>query len=334
MEHYLFDSALNHTNASYYHVGITACQPDGDVDACTRAAMTGSLAILTFCACIYKLWFLRSSKDPSKSSFIVIFCLGLLQTGLLSYKWIYYGTIAIHFVALYLQVLQALLLCFWYSKLALKVHNKRGFITRVMNPFLVLMVVYFSSCLAWAIASKKSNKIECQEVAWVLFSASELVLAVIFVIAGIKLTKAMDRFPTAKGAITTWKKVTLWSLIGAFSLTGLMAFAVDITFYVRSEYENCDQIFGSDDSVGYAVYMYGTRLTQLLPLWVMLFRLQAKSQHHTHLRDDGAYPDIPQISVFKSQTSAQSLESWDDNLIDGFEVETPLMPPSADYRTN
>jgi len=313
----------NNGTKTFYHSGLSACDKGGDQGACIRASITGLLAALTFLCCLNKLWLLRKSQDPSQSSFMVIFFFGAIQTTLLSIKWLYYGTIVIHFIAIYTQVLQALLLCFWYCKLALKVHDQRNLITRVMNPFLVAMVIYFTSVLAWAITSKKDNGIECREPAWVLFSASEVVLVALFILAGVYLTRAMNKFPTAKGAITTWKKVTLWSLITAFTLMALMDFGIDMAFYISTGV--CDDVFGP---VGYSIYTYFNRFAHVLPLWVMLSRLEAKSQHKTDMLSDDGYPDIPQVSVFKTQRSVQSLESWDDVQINPYgQEDAPLLTP-------
>ena len=68
-----------------------------------------------------------------------------------------------------------------------------------------------------------------------MFSASQLILAVVFVCAGVVLTRAMGRFPTSEGGANemAWKKMSLWLLIGSYMVTALLGFSFDIAFYTR-----------------------------------------------------------------------------------------------------
>ena len=91
---------------------------------------------------------------------------------------------------------------------------------------------------------------------------------------------------------------------------------------------NCDEVFGSDSSTGYTLFKVSDRLCQLLPLWVMLGVLKCKIKVNvvTDISEQGLSDgNQPQVSVFKAQTSAQSLESWG---------ELGLADPADDFAIN
>lgn len=324
---------------SAYHSGMEACGAGGlSMDlACFRSTFTGLAALFTFFGCILKLvWLVKaeSDDDPRTRSFKIIFSLAVAETAMLSYKWLYWGPVEIHFVVLYLQVIQFLVLCLFYAKLAFKVHQATGHrIKQVTWPVTAAIILYFSIVLIVAIFNKKSNAIECKDGVWMMFSASQLILAIVFVCAGVVLTRAMGRFPTSEGGATemAWKKISLWLLIGSYMTTAVMGFSFDIAFYTLTDDKTtkCDEVFGSDSSTGYTLFKLGDRLCQLLPLWVMLGVLKCKIKVNvvTDISEHQGLPDgnQPQVSVFKPQTSAQSLESWG---------ELALADPTDDFAVN
>ena len=68
-----------------------------------------------------------------------------------------------------------------------------------------------------------------------MFSASQVILAIVFVCAGVVLTRAMGRFPTSEGGAMemVWKKINLWLLIGSYMITAVMGFSFDVAHYTR-----------------------------------------------------------------------------------------------------
>ena len=68
-----------------------------------------------------------------------------------------------------------------------------------------------------------------------MFSASQVILAIVFVCAGVVLTRAMGRFPTSEGGAMemVWKKINLWLLIGSYMITAVMGFSFDVAYYTR-----------------------------------------------------------------------------------------------------
>ena len=88
--------------------------------------------------------------------------MAVVETAMLSYKWIYWGPVEIHFIVLYLQMVQFLVLCLFYSKLVFKVYKMTHLIKRVTWPTTSVILFYFTVVLGVAIFQKKDNAHECK----------------------------------------------------------------------------------------------------------------------------------------------------------------------------
>eukprot|EP00041_Stephanoeca_diplocostata_P041774 m.8830 g.8830 ORF g.8830 m.8830 type:complete len:338 (+) comp6761_c0_seq1:178-1191(+) len=302
----------NSSTHELYHEGLQACQDHASVP-CARAIVSGILAIVTCIACIMKLAHLHKAKDL-EPYFILIFILALGETALLGYKWIIWGNILMHFVALYLHVIQFLVLCVYYCRQVLKVRKQRHLINWICYPVASVVFVYFTVAMVLAVRYQHSDAVECRSVAWMCFSAAEMALAAMFILAGLFLTRSLHKFPTARSSQASWKMKTLWSLIGAYTFSAILDFSFDLVYYIRADAKtSCDAVYGEPESAAYTAYKLTVRLSLLVPLWVMLSVLRVGSKRaFIHVQT------LQSTSTFATNASVTSLgsnEMWDDDAV-------------------
>lgn len=272
----------------HYYSGMEACGHESDKAgyACIRASITGLGALITFLFCcvrlvtLVRMWHSESTDDRKRVfSYMFIFVAAFIMTGMMSYKWIYWAEVEIHFAFLYLQVIIYLVLCIFYSRLALQSIGKEVFVVRVVWPAAVVILLAFTVVLVVAIDNKQDNAVECKDWSWLLFSSSTVVLSIIFFVAGIILTRAMAKFPTFDKNLIWKEKFNLWMLIIAYTITSLTGFCFDLVYYAKTKRDSnahCDLVFGNAVSLGYTIYKIFDRIALLLPTWVMLGVLRLK----------------------------------------------------------
>jgi len=329
--------ALFSTNETHYqyHIGSLACtagENHADVP-CFRAVFSGTLALTTLGACCVKLvWAYRVKAARVQYYFVLCFALAIIELGILAYKWLVGGRIVEHFFAIYLHVIQFLLLTVYYCERVLTVNKRVHLISRLCYPVATLVFAYFTTVLGLALTHLHSDRAECESLVWILFSGSMVGLAALFVVLGVLLTRAMNKFPTSDPSLVWWRRVHLWSLIAAYSLSSVIDLSFDLAFQycscslaallallcepfptltphsptpkVAEDSGNCDTVYGGPSSFGYTMYVLTERLSLLGPLWVMLAVLKCGSIHTSRLNDS-------QVSAFRQSGSTGTMDSLD-----------------------
>lgn len=281
---------------NHYHSGLAVCSKhlSGLEIVCARAATSFALALLTFFACVIKLfWFSRAHQ--TNTTYLVVAAMAALESLLLVLKWGKFSKeLWMHFAAIFLHVCQFTLVCLFYIGLALKLLRKPKLIKRVCYPIAGMVFLYFATVLILSVTEKDHtnstsgrNAGECRKPHWIRFSASEIALAVILISASAYLTLQLKKAKTDT-SITSWKTVTLWSLVSAYTLEAVVAFTFDAIF--RSTDGNCDTVFGAWNSTGYNMYQMTERVSMLLPIWVLLVCWKAgPARVHMAVDEDRAY---------------------------------------------
>ncbi len=116
----------------YYHRGVDVCQEPSSEHACAVATTTSVLAMLTVVGCAVKIHRVLTARVLDRLM-LGIFCLALLECIFFSLKWVYVTTPVLHFLGIYLQVNQFLLVCVFYGGLMLRVLHKPALIKRFVR---------------------------------------------------------------------------------------------------------------------------------------------------------------------------------------------------------
>lgn len=280
-----------HSNQDHFHNGLKACGKGHQYSVpCARAVSSFTLALVTFIWCIVK--FIRYTQaHQTNTTYLVVAGLAGLESLLLTLKWARYSkALWLHFAAIFLHVMQFGIVCLFYMGLALKLLRKRHLINRALYPMAGLVFAYFATVLVLSVAERDTtnstaarNAGECRKPHWIRFSASQVALATILIVASAYLTVKLKRAKTDT-TITAWKTMTLWSLVGAYTSAAVVAFVFDVIFFTSTG--DCDTIFGSWNSTGYTAYQMTERLSMLFPIWVLLLVWKAGPKRVLIATDD------------------------------------------------
>eukprot|EP00054_Salpingoeca_dolichothecata_P007902 m.45227 g.45227 ORF g.45227 m.45227 type:complete len:319 (-) comp17372_c1_seq2:105-1061(-) len=281
-------------NGTLYHVGIDVCWSSaaGKTTPCVREVITTALAILTLFFVATKLFQLHTASIPERFK-LIIFYLALFESIILAIHWGGDLKIQLHFVALFVSVVQFLSVSLFYGTLVFKGMRKTIFVYKYLYPAGLFATAYFIFILAYALSSIARDAHECKEPHWLLFSTSIFVLAQLFLAAGVVLTRKMAEIPTA-ARILKDKKRSLWSLIVVFEVSAIVQFVFDLVFLTVDHPGGCDHIFGSDTSASYTIAELCRRVVAFLcPIWVMILCLRPPYKLRPQAEPDQA-SDIPQ----------------------------------------
>eukprot|EP00045_Choanoeca_perplexa_P008409 m.77746 g.77746 ORF g.77746 m.77746 type:complete len:350 (-) comp14483_c0_seq4:1641-2690(-) len=274
-------ASVGDSDVDYYHVGVTSCSGETDKRAaCARAVTLSLLSLITLILCLYKVYRIHQGYKIEKYH-LAVFYLASLECLVLFLHWVYFQEVELHFVALYLHVNQFLLICSFYSGLAVKVIRKPQLWYRGIIPAGALLFLYFSGVLLYSLVSIADNSTECRNPAWLLFSSSKLVLAQVFLWAAHYLIRTINASQTDAG-YKALKKRPVWGLVIAFEVASIAGFTTDILFELVRPQEGCDRLLGDSTTGSYTVAVIILRsLTHLLPVWVMLHFLKPANTYQT-----------------------------------------------------
>lgn len=240
---------------------------------CIRNVITTAALFVTVLLCISKLFIIfKERKKGIERAFSIIFVLALLEALVFTVQWGYYRQAQLHFVGLFLAMIMFLVICVFYINLILKGEYRRDLITRRIYPLCIISIAYFITVLIYALADLESTDHECIQPPWIIFSASEFVLAQVFLAVGILLTRKLNVLTIVEANVKRKKRVSLWCLIIAFEGSACLHFAEDLVYKYASG--QCDEKFGDVQSLGYTAYFFVDRLVgAMIPIWVVLYHL-------------------------------------------------------------
>ncbi|EDQ87191.1 uncharacterized protein MONBRDRAFT_27661 [Monosiga brevicollis MX1] len=232
---------------------------------------------------------------------LAVFMLAWLESLLLFLHWFYLRRVEIHFVCLYLQVNQYLCISLFYSSLALKITEAPHLWNKVVVPVGSLLFAYFSGALIYSLVSIVANSAECKQPPWLLFSTSKLLLAQFFAISARKLIQTIEAANTDVD-YKRLKQRVVWSLVWGFEISAIADFTVDLVYNLGSRNTGCDQVFGQPNTAQYTAVSITLRLlTNLIPIWVMLYQLRPAARSVSPARAAGLHDaDVEEPRTFTS----------------------------------
>lgn len=261
------------TEAPSYHDGLGICDvsaPGVDV-ACSRAVVSFALGALT---CLLAIWkfYTFSKAHQVNTTYLVVSALAATETLLLSLKWGFLRKqLWIHFLAIFLHVVQYMFVCIFYLGLALKLLKKQQHIRKFLYPAAGVATMWFAGCFVLSTVNKADgnstsarNGKECRKPHWIMFSASQVVLSIVLISVSAFLTRMMSR---QRMRHTSMKWVTLWLLVSAYTAEAVVQFIFDLILITTTG--DCDKTFGEWDSVGFTAFQLTERISMLIPIWVM-----------------------------------------------------------------
>jgi len=260
-----------------YHNGVMVCDHTGEDGmyelACFRAVLSFSLGVITLLACSYK-FYLFSRAHQINTTYLVVSGLAAVETLLLALKWGYLRKqLWMHFLAIFLHVVQYMFVCIFYLGLALKLLKKAKMIKLVLYPAAAVATLWFGGCFVLSTVYKSTgnstaarNKKECREPHWIMFSSSQVVLSIVLISVSAFLTRMMSR---QRMRHSSMKWVTLWLLVSAYTAEAVVQFIFDLILFTTTG--DCDKTFGDWDSIGFTAFELTERISMLIPIWVMLY---------------------------------------------------------------
>mmetsp|Transcript_7517 Transcript_7517/g.9044 ORF Transcript_7517/g.9044 Transcript_7517/m.9044 type:complete len:305 (-) Transcript_7517:892-1806(-) len=150
---------------------------------CARGSVLGIINFVAFaygCYAVYRIFpvYLRT-----KWYFINLLMLTLatLQCGLTAIKYNMIREQRLSYTAAYLRALQSIFTCMTYGKAACAALSKESVYTKYFLPALIVFVAYFTGIFIYALTMET---IPCEHPNWLLMSASQMCVNVVFAIAG------------------------------------------------------------------------------------------------------------------------------------------------------
>lgn len=248
--------------------------PSSSPPSSNRVVVLSVLVILTLVFCIVKLVLFALTPNPDRMR-VGLFCLSTLECIFLTVKWTVATDIQLHFVALFLHVSAYLLLCCYYGRLAMRVRHKEDLARQLIVPIAICVECFFFFTLIYSLLTIVSDSSECRRPHWLLLSTSQVVLAGVFIVAGVFLHKRLSSIGQSAKELILSRKVTLWTLITAFGLSAVVQFANDLILQTSST-ADCDRTYGSPGSAGYTAAILIVRIIgQLFPIWMLIFFLSS-----------------------------------------------------------
>eukprot|EP00455_Lapot_gusevi_P019905 TRINITY_DN2117_c0_g1_i5.p1 TRINITY_DN2117_c0_g1~~TRINITY_DN2117_c0_g1_i5.p1 ORF type:complete len:303 (+),score=20.47 TRINITY_DN2117_c0_g1_i5:88-996(+) len=245
---------------------------DKDLWYCARALVLGVLALCTSLCCIVVLrrTFLETRRWTSKRMIMLYLAMIQALTACIHYFWLKGPK-----MAFFLNSIALFFYCsIWYffATIACGIFKKPSYRNTVARPVLAVLVAYIISILIWALA-KPANSITCRDTAWVLFTASHIILTCLFTLVGYFITRKLGQIKVS-GTASAKKKTQLWILIIVNFLAALVIGVYEIfnqTIVARNE--DCDVYFGDKNAADSVMYLIQRCFSLFVPLWAVLYTM-------------------------------------------------------------
>ena len=227
---------------------------------------------------------------------LALFYISCIECVLHSLNWLVLKHVELHFMGLYLLVMQYIIIVGFYSMLAMKVLSRPQLVKRVAFPFMATMFAYFTGAAIYVMITIRHNRQECKAPHWLLFSVSMFLMAQILLVAGYYLVREIKR-ARSSASYRRWKQITLWSLIAAFQASAVLELAMDVVYYTSDPATGCDDALGGPLSASYCLAKVFERVfVYLVPIWVLLYFLRPKERTKTMRAGN---PTSPRKSTFQ-----------------------------------
>lgn len=257
-------SGMNNLTPSVDYGDIRLCFNDHETTSCVRIGIAVTLSFLTGIASLIRAIHLHICKHKIYHHYFVLYSI-CVQAVMLGIHWMVYmeKSAVIDFIVTYILACQILVLCHHYCGwAAASLHHDKCF-KFITIPFLVIVGLYFTGVLIWAGIAEEKNRVECHGHQWIMFSVSNFLLAQLFLIAGIYITRFLVTVRNKKKCFVI---LQVWGIIAGYEVSTLVAFAYDLYLKISAP-QNCSQIFSVDQGVYVAVFLLHRTLKYFIPAW-------------------------------------------------------------------
>ncbi|XP_014674395.1 PREDICTED: uncharacterized protein LOC106814572 isoform X2 [Priapulus caudatus] len=239
-------------------VEAVGCFGSYNTIACVREAVLSALTAATGLLCIARLIKSHMVRHHHIHLYIVFYC-AAFECMLLVIHWLWVSAFAqLDFAAQYLKLVQFLAVCHFHWTLAARILHLE-YLSKIVMPAILASLMYFTTVVSVAIIVAKSTWTECLEPWWLMLSAPEFITVQFFFIAGIYITRKLNRVSMMED-VKKKQKLDLWSVIVIFELSATCCLVYDAVMQITGNHTNgCSSIF---------------LVKFMLPLWVMLYVFQ------------------------------------------------------------
>lgn len=139
---------------------------------------------------------------------------------------------------------------------------------RYSNKLVAAVFITLAVFAIVGLATMKNEYRECTEPEWLLLSSAEILVAQVFLMSGIFITRELNNVRMLEDNRTAQKR-DLWGIIFIFELSALVSLVHDLVMRITGPKNNCQGVLLSSKAGYTAVYITVNIIRWLLPIWAM-----------------------------------------------------------------
>ena len=251
---------------------LGGCFKNYTPEACARAGSLATLAIVTALVCTIKIIALHRRKKRAHANHYVVFYAALIECLLFAVHWLVEYDARIVFACEWLNAIEILAVLHFYAALAVAmVYQDKSKLKRFAFPFIVVLALYFTSVMIYAIVHVQKDSVECTAHAWLLFSVSDFLLVQLFALVALYINRVLNSVMTLEDFKRRQKRHVI-SLVIVFEVAILLSIVIDIVDKVsyRTDKEFTCWSFFIKSQTGFTIYYIVFRIVKyFMPIWAM-----------------------------------------------------------------
>lgn len=259
------------TNSSPYEENDgRLCYIEARPEECVRLSLMIAISAVTWIGCVSRIvqFHFYSSNDHWRYA---LFYIGALICSLCILHWSYLHYSIFDLVSTFLINVELLVICYiWCDWLARLIQREKEF-KWIFTPICVLTGLgYLLSILVWACITVQKASTECSSPEWLVFSATELVLAQFCLGLVLYITQKLKHVVTTTTNRHS-QRFQLWGIAITYEVVAFAVFIYDlyIEIYGRT-IPDCKDLLPQDHSAYIIVYIIHKFLKYFLVQWVFI----------------------------------------------------------------
>lgn len=260
---------MSSRNESVIHsLAYTGCFKMFSTTSCVRDTSLTILAIITCIVCVVRLHKLHSHRHSLPNQYIVFYS-GIVECFLCGFNWFYLAVTAVYFLTQFIKVAcQLLVVTNFHCHLAARMMRVEDRFKRYSNKLVAAVFITLAVFAIVGLATMKNEYRECTEPEWLLLSSAEILVAQVFLMSGIFITRELNNVRMLEDNRTAQKR-DLWGIIFIFELSALVSLVHDLVMRITGPKNNCQGVLLSSKAGYTAVYITVNIIRWLLPIWAM-----------------------------------------------------------------
>jgi len=256
-------------------------KPESDPYFCTRYVTLSLIATFTGLLCLGKVAKYHYNKVKCFYQLSIFYC-ALFECLCFVLHWIFLPFDIIENMGYWFRVIQLLIVCFVYSKLASNVLNAEEQYKKRYLPVLTVFALYYAALIPWMFTIPRFKyPHKCTEFFHPCYTISDFVLAQIFLICGVYLTRKMALVNMPSEQFLDQKN-QLWGVIMAFETEAIISIVYDILlFAIGAEEHGCGGFLYQHNALSVVVFVIVRSVRLFAAIWLMLYLFDAQTTDYT-----------------------------------------------------